>query len=188
MAKHRMDTRRTRLTRVSRRMAVGAGMVCGGVVIAVLATGGTYALLNAKTPVSAGTVQAGTAGLTVNGAASYAIPGLDTTTLYAGRSVITPTPLVLKNTGTTPLAVTQGSVTFTTPGSALAPWLTVALEHSTTCTPSDGTPTPFATFTLAAGASASICVEVQLSAAAPSAVQGLSLGFTAPISAVQVRQ
>jgi len=159
------------------------------VLVAVLAAGGTYALWNVSSQVAPGTINTGNTGLTVNDVTSYGIPGLDVTKLYPGRSTITATPLTVRNTGTTPLLVTPGTVTFSNPSSALAPHLVVAVRQAAVCTPTAvGSPPPqFTSFTLQPNATTTICVEVQLSSSAPASVQGLPLGFTAPLVGTQVR-
>jgi hypothetical protein len=113
--------------------------------------------------------------------------------LYPGRSVVSAAPLTVKNTGTTALSVTATAPTFTTANSVLAPHLTVALRASATCAPGvAGTP-PIAlpasmgtSLILAPGAQSQLCLEVYLSASAPSGVQGLSAAFTVQLTGAQV--
>jgi predicted ribosomally synthesized peptide with SipW-like signal peptide len=177
------------VSRLARRLGGAAGVTAAAVVVAVISAGGTYALWNASAEIDAGTINTGNTGLTINDVTSYAIVGLDTGALYPGYSTITPTPLTVKNTGTTPLSVTPGAVTFTDSSSALASQLVVAVRHTATCTPTPtgSTPVPFTSFTLQPGATTLVCVEVQLKSTAPANVQGLSLGFTAPLNGLQVR-
>lgn len=182
-------SRGARASRLARRLSAAAAATGGAVLVAVLAAGGTYALWDGTRQVDAGTVTSGNTGLTINDVTSYGISGLDTTALLPGRSTITATPLTVKNTGTTPLAVTPGTVTFANPSSPLASQLVVAVRQAATCTatPVGSTATSFTSLTLQPQASTTICVEVQLKAAAPASVQGLSLGFTAPLVGTQVR-
>lgn len=183
------STRATRASSRARKLGAAAMATAGAVLVAVLAAGGTYALWDGSMQMEPGTVTSGNTGLTINDVPSYAIGGLDTSTLYPGRSVITAAPLTVENTGTTPLAVTPGTVTFANPSSPLASELVVAVRQAAVCTPTPfgSTPVSFTSFTLQPGASATICVEVQLKATAPAAVQGISLGFTAPLVGTQVR-
>ena len=190
---HDRASRGVRVSRLTRRLGGAAGATAAAVIVAVMAAGGTYALWNASAELNAGTINTGNTGLTINDVASYAIVGLDTSALYPGYSTITPTPLTVKNTGDTPLSVTPGAVTFGDPSSTLATQLVVAITtvptNDLTCTPTPfgSTPASFVSFTLQPGATRNICVEVQLKSTAPANVQGLSLGFTAPITGLQVR-
>jgi len=187
MAKHRASAAPAGIARTGRRLGAAAGAVGGAVFLALLATGGTYALMNDGKQVTGATITAGSATVTINNVTSYAIAGLDTTKLLPGRSVVTATPLTVKNTGTVPLSITPGTVTFADPLSPLASQLVVAVRQAASCTLTAGTPVSFTSFTLAPQQTTTICVEVQLKSTAPTAVQGVSLGFTAPLSAVQVR-
>lgn len=188
MARHRAAvTRGIRVSRLTRRLGASAAAIGGAVVVAVLAAGGTYALWSDAMPVQAGTVTAGTAGLTINDVPSYAIPGLDVTKLYPGYSTIS-APLTVKNTGNTPLRVTPGTVTLS-PSNALATQVVVAVRQASVCTPTpyNTPPTQFTSFRLEPGGTTTICVEVQLSVNAPPTVQGLALNFTAPLVGTQER-
>ena len=190
MARHQHRASRVvRVSRLTRRMAGAAAAAAAGAIIAVVAAGGTYALWDASAQMDAATISTGNTGLTINGVTSYPVVGLDTTSLYPGYSTITATPLTVKNTGTTPLAVTPGTVTFSDPGSALASQLVVAVRNIATCTPTPfgSTPASFTSFTLQPGQTTKVCVEVQLKSGASANVQGLALGFTAPLNGIQVR-
>ena len=190
MARHLASASRgVRVSRLTLRLGAAAGAIAAAVIIAVTAAGGTYALWNTSADIDAGTISSGDAGLTINDVTNYPIVGLDITRLYPGYSTITATPLTVKNTGTTPLAVTPGTVTFSDPGSALAPQLVVAVRNIATCTPTPfgSTPVSFTSVTLQPGQTAKVCIEVQLKSGAPANVQGLPLGFTAPLNGIQVR-
>jgi hypothetical protein len=182
-------TRGARASRLARRLGAATVATGGAVLVAVLAAGGTYALWDGSRQVEPGTISTGNTGLTINSSTSYGIAGLDVTALFPGRSVITATPLTVQNTGTTPLVVTPGAVTFSNPSSPLASELNVAVKHSAVCTatPVGSTPASFTSFTLQPGATSTVCVEVQLKATAPANVQGISLGFTATLVGTQVR-
>ena len=190
MARHpRHASRGVSVSRLIRRVGAAAGAAAAAVIIAVGAAGGTYALWDGSARMDPGTISTGNTGLTINGVTSYPVVGLDTTSLYPGYSTITATPLTVKNTGTTRLSVTPGIVTFSDSSSALASQLVVAVRNIATCTPTPfgSTPVSFTSFTLQPGQTTKVCVEVQLKSGAPSNVQGLSLGFTAPLNGIQVR-
>ena len=190
MARHqRHASRGVSVSRLIRRVGGAAVVAAAAVVVAVGAAGGTYALWDGSARMAPGTISTGNTGLTINGVTNYPVVGLDTTSLYPGYSTITPTPLTVKNTGTTPLSVTPGTVTFDNPTSALASQLVVAIRQTATCTPTPfgSTSVPFTSFTLQPGQTILVCVEVQLKSGAPANVQGLSLGFTAPLTGIQVR-
>ena len=190
MARHQhRATRGVSVSRLTRRLGGAAGATAAAVIVALAAAGGTYALWQDSSDMGAGTINTGNTGLTINDVTSYPIAGLDIAGLYPGYSTITLTPLTVKNTGDIQLLVTPGTVTFSDPGSALASQLVVAVRHTATCTPTafGSTPVPFTSFTLQPEQTTLICVEVQLKSTAPANVQGLSLGFTAPITGLQVR-
>ena len=184
-----------------RGMLVTAAMFGGAVLLAITATGGTYAMWNSKTAVNASSVSAGATDFTINDVKNYTISGLDMTKMLPGRSVITWTPLVLKNTGTTPISITPGAVTWAAPSSStdsstFASSLTVVVKEAvvangtTSCvvTPYGTAPASFTTpIKLTAGQTRPVCVEVRLSDNASSSVQGKTATFTLNLEGVQVR-
>jgi hypothetical protein len=190
MVKHRAGTALSeRATRFAKTSSVAAGMIGGAVVLAIGATGGTFALLSDRTDVPAATIESGAVGLTINDVTSYAISGLDVTALLPGRSVGTATPLTLKNTGVTPLSITAGTTVITDASGTLASELIVAVHHTASCTltPVGTTAASFSTpIVLAPNATATVCVEVQLKSTAPATVRGRTAGFSIPLNAVQV--
>jgi len=99
--------------------------------------------------------------------------GSDGDPTFTGAVTSTGTPYNLRVTGTGDVAL--GGV--------------VAVRHIATCTPTPfgSTPVSFTSFTLQPGATTEVCVEVQLKSTAPANVQGLALGFTAPLDGIQVR-
>ena len=190
MARHQhRASRGVSVSRLTRRLGGAAGATAAAVIVALAAAGGTYALWQDSSDMGAGTINTGNTGLTINDVTSYPIVGLDIAGLYPGYSTITLTPLTVKNTGDIQLLVTPGTVTFSDPGSALASQLVVAVRRIATCTPTafGSTPAPFTPFTLQPGQTTQVCVEVQLKSGAPANVQGLPLGFTAPLNGIQVR-
>lgn len=180
----------SRRPRAVRALLTTAGLVVVAIVLAVAATGSTYAFWNGAVPASGATIATGGIGLTVNDQTSYTIPGLSSTALLPGRSVVQSQPLTLKNTGDVPLSVTWSGTTYTS--SALAPHLAVSLRQTTatSCTVTPAAtplPTTMNPISLDLGQTARVCVEVRLSSSAPASVQGLSSDFTAQLSGVQVR-
>jgi hypothetical protein len=178
--------------RRTRRILITAGAFGVAVTLGVSAGGSTLALWNASKSIGAVSLTTGTTGITVNGATSYAVPGLTTTQLLPGLSAVSPQVLTIANTGTTPLSIAVGSPVFSDPSSLLAQNanLVVALFQSTTCAQSvDGSSTAAwtAPVVVAAGASISACLQMTLSGTAPATVQGLSATFTLPLVGTQVR-
>jgi len=165
------------------------GTISIATVVALVATGGTYALWNTKATVNASSVTSGSTAITINDAASFALPGLDSGALLPGRSVVS-APLTVKNTGSTPASVTLGTISITDPSGVLAPSLALYVSQAATCnvTPAGTTPQSFsAPIVLAVGASTQLCVEVRLADTAPAAVQGKSATFSVRLDALQKR-
>lgn len=189
MATHRADRQHTR--RTPRAILTATAAMAGAIVLAIAGAGGTYAMWNSSTTLNPGTITSGTTGLTVNTVTDYTIPANAMIgVLLPGRSIITTAPLAVRNPGTTPVAVSAGAPTIT---GALAAQVNVAIRQVATSTSActatavGGTPTTLtAPVTLAAGATAYMCVEVQLKSTAPAASQGQSAQFTLPLTAVQV--
>ena len=169
-------------------MAGASAGIAAGLVVALAATSGTYAMWNDARVIEPGDVTSGNVSLTINGVTSHPISGLDLTKLLPGRSVITPTPLTVHNAGTTPLSVTPGSINFTDPSGTLASQLVVAVRQVATCTvtPTGTAPVSFTSFTLQPNQTTTVCVEVHLKTTAPANVQGNSAGFSVVLNAAQV--
>ena len=157
-------------------------------VLGLAAAGGTFAYFSSTTPLHAGTVTAGTSGLTIQNVASYPITGLDTTALLPGASVFTSTPLTVKNTGTASLAVTQGAATFGAV-KAINGYLVITVGRvsngTTSCTAGAGTVLGSG-YTLAPQATMKVCVTVTLSLSSPGTVAGQNTSFTIPLDGLQV--
>lgn len=166
-------------------------VVTGGVLVALAAAGGTYAMWNKSVATNATAITSGTIGLTVNDLSSYSTD-LSMTALLPGRSVVAVTPIVLKNTGVTPMSVTASSISYTTASSTVSPYLIVSLVATTagscTVTP-DATPLPttIAPIAFNPGQSRSVCLEVRLASNAPASVQGSTAAFTVNLLGSQVR-
>jgi predicted ribosomally synthesized peptide with SipW-like signal peptide len=174
---------------VTRTVLATTGVFAVAIAAALAATGGTYALWNDNAVPAGSGITTGNTGLTVENVTDYTIPGLSTAQLYPGTSVITPTPLVLKNTGYTALQVTPAIATYTSSTNGMSGYLAVALKPATSCTASavGVTPTSVAIPRIEPGQSIQVCVEVRLSASAPASVQGGSATFALVLNALQVR-
>jgi hypothetical protein len=191
MGKHAASviTRITFATKV-KALAVTAAVFGAAIALSLSTVGGTYALMNSSLIVNAGTIVSGSATLTIENASTYAIPGMNASQLLPGRSVISAAPVMIKNTGTVPLLVTMGTVTFQSGTADLRSNLQFAIKQTATCTITpDGTafPTSSPSISLAVGQSLPVCLEVGLRTNAPANVQGESAAFTVPFTATQVR-
>jgi len=158
-----------------------------GVGGAVAAAGGSYAYLNSTaTYGSGGTVSSGTAALTLQRGSAAAtsaltIPASDYANMLPGD--IVGQPIVLRNAGDVPLAVT---VNATSDGA----WETRVAPGACPATGLLGsaalTPTAVNYATLAAGASSTFCLQVVLPASAPASAMNTSLGYTVTLTGTQV--
>jgi len=169
-----------------------AGLFAAAVLLALGATGGSYALWNDNVAVPGAKISTGSIGLTVQGVTNYSVTGLTLTQLLPGRSVVTPTTLALKNTGTVPLSVTLGTTQFTGTSTALSNAIKVGVRQQSACatTVTATTLIPVsltAPIVLAVGQTVPLCVEVGLAADAPASVQGQTATFSIPLVAVQKR-
>ncbi|SFN69271.1 SipW-dependent-type signal peptide-containing protein [Mycetocola miduiensis] len=175
-----------------RRILATAGVFGVAIATALSATGATYALWSDNASVNAPTLTAGSTGLTINGMTDATIP-MTAAHLYPGGSVVSAAPLTVHNTGTVPLSVTAAAPVFSSTDAVLAPHLTVALRPSDACAPGAvGTP-PTALpasmgspLLLPPGADVRLCLEVYLSADAPSTVQGAAAAFAVELDGAQV--
>lgn len=163
-----------------------AGYLIAATMIGLAATGGSYALWSDATEADASTITSGSTGLTVNGADEYTLMGLDTSALAPGRSVVTAMPIVLKNTGTTPLSVAVVTTTVTGNVNALAAELTLRLTPAAVCAPSlsggiagrvAGFSTASAPYSVQPGGTVGVCLEVTLDADAPANTQNGNATF-----------
>ena len=152
---------------------VSVGLACG---LAILASGGSYALLNSRAPISpAATLTSGTATLT---ATSLILPNV---LLYPGATISA--PVTVTNTGSVPLALRVVGLTPPNPVTALSASLTVGLVvgacpvlPAPTWTSSLNTTPAIVDLgtTLPVGGTAVLCVSITLSSAAPATAQGLT--------------
>jgi hypothetical protein len=177
---------------IVRRILSTVGVFSTAIVLAVTATGGSYALWSDSIAVTTPSLTAGSAGLTINGGTDVTV-AMTPARLYPGRSVVSAAPLTLKNTGTTPLSVTAAAPTFSSPAGVLAPYLTVAVRPATTCAPGPvGVPPTALPASMGApvilppAGETQLCLEVYLSASAPSTVQGTTAAFAVQLNGAQV--
>jgi hypothetical protein len=187
--------RAARRAAAPRRLLLGALGTAGAIVLGVLAGGGTFALWTAAAPAAAAvTLQAGSSGLTATPV------DLSATGLYPGRTISGAT--TVRNTGTTPLALTIDRVTSST---AATPFTSaVAVTVGPTASVADCTAGRIAAaattgvgaaaasdlgLTLAPGASQLLCIGVGLPQTAPAAAAGEAASvLTITISGTQVRR
>jgi len=175
-----------------RALFTTAGLMAVGVLIAVIAAGGTYALWNDTAPVAAATISTGKTGITVNDDPNTFSVDLSSTSLLPGKSVVPAAPIRLKNVGDTPLRVTAPSIAFTPASAALSPYLTIAMTTTTatTCTGTADTaplPASIAPISFAVGQTVTVCLEIRLAANTPSTLQGATGTFLINLNAAQVR-
>ncbi|MBA8991072.1 hypothetical protein FHW23_002337 [Curtobacterium pusillum] len=166
------------------------------VVTAMLGTGGTYALWNGTASTSASTVRSATATITTG-----TLSAMNTAVLGPGSG--TTGTFAVRNTGSIPLTMrvattstTVADATNSTPAAVLGE-LTLRLavvgstgDCRTGLSGASGRLASFDTgsgsFTLAAGATAVGCVEMDLDADAPQAVSGAVADFTLTVTGTQV--
>jgi len=167
-----------------------AGLFAAAVLLALGATGGSYALWNDNVETPGAKISTGSIGLTIEGQNTYNVSGLTITQLLPDRSVVTPTTLALANTGTVPLSVTLGATQFSNTSTALSNSLVVAVRQQSACaTTPDGQDLVSLTapIVLAVGQTVPICVEIGLREDAPASIQGEYATFSIPLVAVQKR-
>ncbi|MEY2850024.1 MAG: hypothetical protein RI885_2691 [Actinomycetota bacterium] len=190
------DAQGRRSSRFPRRLLSAAGAVAIAIVFALIGTGTSYALWNGRTTVNASSVTSGSTSITIDGqSTAYALDALDTTKLGPGQSVITPTPFVIQNTGTTRLAITVSGTTVPSASAALAAELSLTLSMASTCAVgTSGVTAPLVGFTttatpivLAPGGSVPVCLQATLDLDAPATLQAKTATFTLAIDAAQVR-
>lgn len=187
-----LASRIRQIPRSVRRLGVATGLVLLVVIIAAMGSGVSYAFWNGAVQASTSTVSTGSIDLRVNGQASFAVTGLDTTALLPGRSVVASQPLTLSNTGSVPLAITWSGTSVTSASTALRTSLVPSIRPAAAATCSI-TPqaTPLATalpaMTIQPGATARICLEVRMSASAPAEVQGHQAAVGITLTGTQVR-
>lgn len=190
--RHRAERRRGPVVTI----LIAVGVFAVAVALALLGTGTSYALWNGTSEVDASRVTSGSTDVTINEVRDYSIPGLDLTTIGPGQSVMTPEPITVANTGTTPLSVTVSSTTVVSQTNALADDLTVTIVFASTCSAdlTGGVTRRMAEFTTAdspivlqPATASQLCLKVTMDTDAPASVQGGTVAFTLNIDALQVR-
>ncbi len=163
-------------------------------VVALLATGGTYALWNTQTVINGGTLSTGNISLTVNGSTSNTISGLDATKLRPGGAVTS--AATLANAGSVRMDVRIASVTMGAVTNALDSHLSLratVVGSAGACAPGltgqlgllNGYSTSGSFVTIDPGTSAILCLELVLASNAPASVQGGTASFTVNFSGDQ---
>jgi hypothetical protein len=177
-----------------RSIALAVTALLTAICLAILGAGGSYAFLNSKAPIAAGTLQSGTAALTVS-AVTLPTAGMSPGTTVYGAATVT-------NAGNVPLAIRIVSLTPPTNAAAitnLTPSLSLGLavvKNAAACTTGstptwstllNATPTGASLgTTVPVGGSAVLCISVALALTAPSAAQGLSAAnFAIVIDGIQ---
>ena len=176
----------TRTSRTRRRLALpsikgillSTAMIGTAAVLGISSAGGSFAIWNGSDTIAAGTITAGTLGITVNDAASYALSGTAWSALMPGD--IASQQVSVKNTGTTPAALT---VSTSAPSGAIEVRARSGACSGTIAGPSSTATPTVLSGTLAGGATVTVCIQVSLS---PSATQGQSTPFTMTFTADQV--
>ncbi|GAA2237410.1 hypothetical protein N1031_11495 [Herbiconiux moechotypicola] len=169
--RHAPTRRHAAPSRALRRLGLALAAASGAVVLAVVASGGTYALLNSSATVPGAVVRSGTATLAVTTALS-----LPTTVLYPGISISG--SAIVQNTGNVPLSLRIAGLSRTSSATDFASSLTVgvstvatsascpAVSTAWTGTFASATPTDLSV-RLAQNGSVRVCVSVSLPVGAP---------------------
>lgn len=156
-----------------------AAAISAAVCVAVLATGGTYALLNSTTSVPGASIRSGAAALAL---APVSGRSLTTAALYPGLTIYG--AYTATNTGDLPLALTVQALTGLDPASEFSDALVVAVgvvADSASCQtgyPATWTGTRASAAAgslgtvLATGATAILCLSVALPVNVPDGMQG----------------
>lgn len=195
-ARHRSIERASSARRPLRSLWAWTAVVAVAVAVALVATGGTYALWNASTTSNAQLVRSGTAALQLSGQ-----PDLNTP-LAPGQA--TATTFGVRNSGDVPLsmrvAVTATKTSYGASGTGAGSLDELSLRLTPVSSPSGCTattaggysarPAAFDTgsgyFTLPSGASAIACLVLTLDADAPATTAGSVADLTITVSGTQV--
>lgn len=194
--------------RIPRTLRAGV-LIAAAVVLGLLAVQGTYALWNASTSTSPGTISSASfdvslaaspsgtvTNMTLPGGGSASLALTPTGTLQPGTSLYAGV-VVTNNSnagGAFNAALTVGQATLANvSGGALAQYLTVNAKPATSavdCNTTSGySPLGAAGLTstaVAKGASTVFCFQVTLSSTAPSTVKGQAVNISLPITARQL--
>lgn len=173
-----------------------ACVVACAVVLALVSSGGTFALWNGQAVGNGGSIRSGTATVVVGN-----LPAMYQTALGPGSSTVG--AFTVQNTGSVPLAIRVATTSTTvayaspTPDATVLGALTMHLasvSSAPACTAGlSGASGPIASFdtgsgyyTLPAGVKATACLEVSLASTAPQSVSGAVVDFVVTVSGVQV--
>lgn len=167
---------------------LGVSMVAFAIVLALVGTGTTYALLNSADSITGATITAGSTSITVNSESSSTLDA-NVKPLTPGESIVT--PVTIANTGTTPAEVYVSSTIINSQTNHIASHLSLRFEPAEKCVTTTAGGTSMGTFTtqplrMESGASANYCLEIFLAAEAPASVQGGTATFTLLLDADQV--
>lgn len=180
----------SRLRRLARTVLVACITFAAAVAVAVAAAGGTFAYFSSTAELNAGTLTAGTAGLTVENEASHSIGSLSSA-LLPGTPARTVAPLTVQNTGDADLRVSQGAeaVTSSTTGIDAADFVVTVSQVDASATNCTGTPLAnlrTSSVVLAAQQSMKVCVAIEIAPAATGLTSGATASFTIPLDGEQV--
>lgn len=177
-----------RPARLIRRLALATGGVALATALGIAGAAGTTALLNARAPLEGATITAGTMDLNINGAAVATLGTWQVTPAAPQARSFTVT-----NVSTVP--VDLGASIATTSSTAITADTTARLTRlsgAATCTTGlAGTSGPLPGYaatglgTLAAGQSATLCLEVGLRADTPVERSGQAAAFTLTVTSTQ---
>lgn len=175
-------------------LLASAGVLAGATLIALLASGGTYALLSDAQAVTGAAIRSGSMTFTINNASSATVSDATWKNLLPGDSVFI--PFDVKNTGDVTAAVAS-RLTSPSSGSGLVQWLTWRLGTVATraeCVAGftalrEGSLATWSAATglteLTANQSAVGCVEIRLNSDAPMTVAGSAAAFSLVLTATQ---
>lgn len=181
-----------------RTILTTAAVFAAAILLALVGAGTSYAAWSGTASVDASSVASGSTSITINGGTDVALDDLNLRKIGPGQSVITGQPVIMVNTGTTPVSASVTSTTIVSQLNALADHLTITLLRSAdrSCTSFHsgeltGSMATFATtaspFLLPAGASVHLCIRVTMNAGAPATAQNGAVIFAMNVDAVQVR-
>lgn len=164
-----------------RKLLAGSAALAAILVVSLTAVGGTYAFLSSSQPIAlvsstgatSTTITAGTAALAVNG------DTIAMTALYPGVS--RSAEFVVTNTGDTQLSLNVDSIA----GGTAANGLVASVAGAPCAAGAPSVATGPVSLTVAAKATATLCLTVGMAGAAPSAAQGLSSGLVVAITGTQ---
>ncbi|WP_148076750.1 TasA family protein [Frigoribacterium sp. PhB24] len=195
-ARHRSTERASSSRRPLRSLWAGTAVVAGAVTVALVATGGTYALWNTSSTSNAQVVRSGTAALSISGQPNLGTP------LAPGQA--TATTFSVTNGGDVPLSMRVAVTTTRTSsgesgtGAGSLDELTLRItpvSSASDCTATttggySARPAAFDTgsgyFTLPSGISALACLVLALDPDAPAATSGSVADLTITVSGTQV--